>query len=309
MPGNILTPKKFVQTCYDLKKYGIEVEVLDKTELQKNQMNSLLGVAQGSTEPPYVVLMKWIGNKDSSDIISFIGKGVTFDSGGINLKPSGSSISLMKYDMGGAAVVTGLLQSLAMRKAAVNVLGVIGLAENMPSGSAQRPGDVVTSMSGQTIEVDNTDAEGRLILGDILWFTQTKFKPKIMIDLATLTGAVVIALGNHSAGLFSNDAKLAQSLCHSGENTGEHLWRLPLNDHFDSLIHSDIADMRNIGRDGAGSITAAQFLQRFVKKDCAWAHIDIAGVNWVETEFNLSPKGATGFGVRLLNDFLIRNYE
>jgi leucyl aminopeptidase len=309
LPGNHLTPKKFTEICLDLEKYGLEVEVLDKKQLMKHKMNALLGVAQGSTEPPFVVIMKWLGNNQSKDMISFIGKGVTFDSGGLNLKPSGRSISLMKYDMGGAAVVTGLLKSLAMRKAKTNVVGVIGLTENMLSGSAQRPGDVVTSMSGQTIEIDNTDAEGRLVLGDIMWYAQEKFKPKVMIDLATLTGAIVMALGSHSAGLFSNNDKLVQNLCKAGENTNEHLWRLPLNDYYDSLINSDIADIKNVGRDGAGSITAAQFLLRFVQKNCAWAHIDIAGVNWLDADYKLSPKGATGYGVRLLNDFLMKNYE
>ena len=309
MPANYLTPSEFTKICVNLEKYGLKVEVLDKEQLTRYKMNAFLGVSQGSAEPPYVVVIKWQGNSEISDLITFVGKGVTFDSGGINLKPSGRSISLMKYDMGGAAVVAGLLKSLAMRKAKVNVVGIIGLTENMLSGSAQRPGDVVTSMSGQTIEIDNTDAEGRLVLADIMWYAQEKFKPKVMIDLATLTGAIIAALGSHSAGLFSNNDKLAQSLFEAGKNTREHVWRLPLNSYFDSLIDSDIADVKNVGRNGAGSITAAQFLQRFVQKDCAWAHIDIAGVNWLDTDFKLSPKGATGYGIRLLNDFLMKNYE
>ena len=309
MPGNHLTPKKFTEICLDLSKYGLKVELLDKKQLAKHKMNALLGVAQGSVESPYVVVMKWQGNSHSKENISFIGKGVTFDSGGINLKPSGRSISLMKYDMGGAAVVTGLMMSLARRKAQTNVIGIIGLTENMISGSAQRPGDVVTSMSGQTIEVDNTDAEGRLVLADIMCYAQEQFKPKLMVDLATLTGAIVVALGSDYAGLFSNNDELVKNLCAAGSKTGEKLWRLPLNDYYDSLIDSDIADIKNIGRDGAGSITAAQFLQRFVQNNCAWAHIDIAGVNWLDADFKLSPKGATGFGVRMLNEFIMHNFE
>ena len=309
MPPNYLTPKKFAEICKELEVYGVEVKIFNREQLRHHKMNALLAVAQGSIQEPYVATMEWKGDSSKDDLISFVGKGVTFDSGGLNIKPSGRSLSLMKYDMGGAAVVTSLLQSLARRKAKVNVVGVVGLVENMPSGSAQRPGDVVTSMSGQTIEIDNTDAEGRLVLADVLWFTQEFFSPDIIIDLATLTGAIQVALGEHCAGLFSNNDNLAHNIFKSGVNTNENVWRLPLNSYYNSLIDSDIADIKNTGRSGAGSITAAQFLQRFIQGDRAWCHIDIAGVNWLDTDFKLSPKGATGFGVRLLNDYLIKNYE
>ena len=311
-PGNSLNPENFVLTCKELEALGIKVKILDKDQLKKLGMNSILAVGQGSCSGTYAVIMEWNGAKSSKikdRPLAFIGKGVTFDTGGINLKPSGPSITMMKYDMGGAAVVTGLIKSLAKRKAKVNAIGVIGLAENMPSGHAQRPGDVITSMSGQTIEVDNTDAEGRLLLADIMWYAQEKFKPKVMVDLATLTGAIIVALGHHCAGLFSNNDKLSKQLLDAGEEVGEKVWRLPLDEFYDELINSKIADIRNIGRGGAGSITAAQFLKRFVKNDCAWAHIDIAGVNWLDDDGDFSPKGATGFGVRLLNEFIIKNYE
>ncbi len=311
-PGNALDPENFVLACKELENLGIKVKILDKNQLKKLGMNAILAVGQGSCSGTYAVVMEWNGlnsSKTKDRPIAFIGKGVTFDTGGINLKPSGPSITLMKYDMGGAAVVTGLIKSLAERKAKINAIGVIGLAENMPSGHAQRPGDVITSMSGQTIEVDNTDAEGRLLLADIIWYAQEKFEPKVMIDLATLTGAIVVALGHHCAGLFSNNDKLSKQLFDAGEEVGEKVWRLPLDEFYDELINSKIADIRNVGRGGAGSITAAQFLKRFVKNDCDWAHIDIAGVNWLDDGGDLSPKGATGFGVRLLNEFLIKNYE
>ena len=310
-PGNILIPEAFVEVCEELKEFGIKVSVLDKKQLKLLGMGALLAVGQGSHHGSYVVVMEWNGlqNKQDEKPIAFVGKGVTFDTGGINLKPSGPSITLMKYDMGGAGVVTGLMKSLALRKAKVNVIGAIGLAENMPSGHAQRPGDVITSMSGQTIEVDNTDAEGRLLLADVMWYVQEIFKPKIMIDLATLTGSIIAALGYHNAGLFSNNDKLADQLSKAGMEVGERVWRLPLDKYYDGLINSNIADIKNVGKEGAGSITAAQFLKRFVQKGCAWAHIDIAGVNWLDNGNKLSPKGATGYGVRLLNEFLIQNYE
>ena len=310
-PGNILTPEAFVEVCEQLKELGIKVNILDKKQLKLLGMNALLAVGQGSQHGSYVVTMEWNGlqAEKNKNPITFVGKGITFDTGGINLKPSGPSITMMKYDMGGAAVVTGLMKSLALRKAKVNVVGAIGLAENMPSGHAQRPGDVITSMSGQTIEVDNTDAEGRLLLADVMWYIQENFKPKIMIDLATLTGAIVVALGHYNAGLFSNSDKLADQLSKAGMEVGERVWRLPLDKYYDELINSNIADVRNVGKKGAGSITAAQFLKRFVQKGCAWAHIDIAGVNWLDDGDKLSPKGATGYGVRLLNEFLIQNYE
>ena len=311
-PGNTLNPDSFVLVCKELEELGIKVKVIDKKSLKELGMNAILAVGQGSDFGTYAISMEWNGDKSSNKgdrPIAFIGKGVTFDTGGINLKPSGASLSMMKYDMGGAAVVTALIKSLAQRKAKINVVGMIGLAENMPSSSAQRPGDVITSMSGQTIEVDNTDAEGRLLLADVMWYAQENFKPKIMIDLATLTGAIIMALGYHNAGIFSNNDDLAKQLHKAGEEVGERVWRLPLDEFYDDLINSKIADIRNVGKGGAGSITAAQFLKRFVQKDCAWAHIDIAGVNWLDEGGDLSPKGATGYGVRLLNEFLIRNYE
>jgi leucyl aminopeptidase len=308
-PGNVLTPEEFTNVAKDLKKLGVKIKILNKRHLKSLKMNALLAVGQGSCNDPYVVIMEWNGAKSKEKPIAFVGKGVTFDTGGINLKPSGPSITKMKYDMGGAAVVTALMMSLAARKAKVNVVGAIGLAENMPSGTAQRPSDVITSMSGQTIEVDNTDAEGRLLLADVMWYTQENFKPKVMIDLATLTGAIIMALGYHNAGLFSNDDTLSNQLLKAGIETGEKLWRLPLSEYYDGLINSDIADIKNTGKNGAGSITAAQFLKRFVQKDCAWAHIDIAGVNWLDGGNKVSPKGASGYGVRLLNEFLLKNYE
>jgi leucyl aminopeptidase len=311
-PGNTLNPDSFVSVCKELEELGVKVKVLDKKSLKVLGMNAILAVGQGSDFGTYAISMEWNGDKSSNKDdrpIAFIGKGVTFDTGGINLKPSGPSITMMKYDMGGAAVVTALIKSLAQRKAKINVVGMIGLAENMPSSSAQRPGDVITSMSGQTIEVDNTDAEGRLLLADVMWYAQENFKPKIMIDLATLTGAIIMALGHHNAGIFSNDDELAKQLHKAGEEVGERVWRLPLDEFYDDLINSKIADIRNVGKGGAGSITAAQFLKRFVQKDCAWVHIDIAGVNWLDEGGDFSPKGATGYGVRLLNEFLIRNYE
>lgn len=311
-PGNILNPDHFVEVCKKLESLNIIVKVIDKKGLKDLGMNALLAVGQGSNFGTYAISMEWKGNPISDHNtrpIVFVGKGITFDTGGINLKPSGPSITMMKYDMGGAAVVTALLRSIAERKAKVNVVGVIGIAENMLSDTAQRPGDVITSMSGQTIEVDNTDAEGRLLLADIMCYAQHKFQPKVMIDLATLTGAIVIALGYSHAGVFSNNDNLVEQLFNAGKHVGEKVWRLPLNESYDKLINSRIADIRNVGRGGAGSITAAQFLKRFVKQKCAWAHIDIAGVNWSDEDGDLFSKGATGYGVRLLNEFLIRNYE
>ena len=312
-PSNVLYPETFMKKCLEFEKLGIKVKVLDKKEMKKLGMNALLGVSQGSVKEPYTVIMEWNGNtkKDAKNPLIFVGKGVTFDTGGINIKPSGSWLSDMKYDMGGAGVVTGLMYSLALRKAKVNVVGAIGLAENMPSGSAQRPSDVIKSMSGQTIEVDNTDAEGRLLLADVMWYVQSIYKPKLMIDLATLTGAIIAALGeNKYSGLFSNDDKLAEKLLKAGEDTGEQLWRLPIGEFYDNQINSQIADVKNThtGK-GGGSITAAQFLKRFVKNKCPWAHIDIAGVTWNKKGSDISPRGATGYGVRLLNKFIRDNYE
>ena len=311
-PANILNPDTFVYICCQLEELGIKVSILSRNNLKKMGMNGILSVGQGSSFGTYVVSMEWHGNSNintNSQSIAFIGKGITFDTGGINLKPSGKSISLMKYDMGGAAIVVSLIKSLAQRKASVTAIGVIGIAENMLSSTSQRPGDIITSMSGKTIEIDNTDAEGRLLLADIMWYTQCKFKPSIMIDLATLTGAVIVSLGNHTAGLFGNNHNISKKLYRAGVTLGEILWKLPINNIYDNLIYSDIADIKNTGKGSAGSISAAQFLNMFVNKECKWAHIDIAGVNWSDDSKCQHPKGATGYGVRLLNEFLIQNYE
>ncbi|MCE2992010.1 MAG: leucyl aminopeptidase [Candidatus Jidaibacter sp.] len=308
-PANVLYPKSFADACKKLEKSGLKVRVMAQKELAKLGMGALLGVAQGSVNEPYVVIMEWNGGNKKDAPIAFLGKGVTFDTGGISIKPS-QNMGDMKYDMAGAGVVTGLMKTLAERKAKVNAVGVIGLVENMPSGTAQRPGDVVKSMSGQTIEIDNTDAEGRLVLADILWYTQGKYKPKFMVNLATLTGAIVIALGENAyAGLFSNDDKLASELNESGLKSGDKVWRFPLSDFYDKQINSEIADVRNTGNGrGAGSITAAQFLKRFVN-NVPWAHLDIAGMAWDKSGAELNPKGATGYGVQILNQLVKDYYE
>jgi leucyl aminopeptidase len=308
-PPNVLYPATFADECKKLAKLGVKVTVLDQKEMKKLGMNALLGVGQGSIRESFLVVMEWKGGSKSQKPIAFVGKGVTFDSGGISIKPS-ANMADMKYDMGGAGTVTGVMHTLASRKAKSNVIGVVGLVENMPSGSAQRPADVVVSMSGQTIEIDNTDAEGRLVLADALWYTQSKYKPEFMINLATLTGAIVIALGeNINAGLFSNNDALADKLLKTSAKVGEGLWRMPLKDSYDKQINSEIADVKNTGNGrGAGSITAAQFLQRFVNK-YPWAHLDIAGMAWDKTGSDLAPKGATGFGVRLLNQLVADFYE
>ena len=275
--------------------------------MKKLKMGALLGVGQGSVKESKLVILKWNGGKKDDKPLAFVGKGVTFDTGGISIKPS-NNMEDMKTDMGGSAVVVGLMRNLAQRKAKVNVVGVIGLVENMPDGNAQRPGDVVVSMSGQTIEVINTDAEGRLVLADALHYTNTKFKPKFIVDLATLTGAIVVALADSYAGLFSNDDKFSDEIIDSGIKTGEKAWRMPLGEEFDEMINSDIADMKNVGAGrGAGSTTAAQFLQRFIGKT-KWAHLDIAGVAWKGKGDSMAVKGATGYGVRLL-DNLVKKYE
>ena len=273
-------------------------------------MGALLGVAQGSAHAPRMVAMRWNGAPGAKDKapIAFVGKGVTFDTGGISIKSAGG-MEDMKWDMAGAGVVTGLMHALAARKAKVNAVGVIGLVENMPSSRAQRPGDVVTTMSGQTIEVINTDAEGRLVLADALWWCQKTHKPHTMIDLATLTGAIIVSLGHHHAGVFANDDTLAERLSSAGKATGEAVWRLPLGEAYDKQVRSDIADMKNVGGRDAGSITAAQILQRFVKDDVAWAHIDIAGVAWSNSDAPTVPKGGTAFGVRLLDRLVADYYE
>jgi leucyl aminopeptidase len=309
-PANILYPETLADRCQELTAEGVAVEILDETRLRKLSMGALLGVAQGSIRPPRVVAMSWRGRPESEDDrpLAFIGKGVTFDTGGISLKP-GPGMEDMKWDMAGSGVVIGLMRALAKRKAKVNAVGVVGLVENMPSGAAQRPGDIVTSLSGQTIEVLNTDAEGRLVLADVLWYTQQTYKPRLMIDLATLTGAIIIALGHEHAGLFANDDEVAARLEAAGRLVGEKLWRLPLHEAYDKTIDSDAADVKNIAGDrGAGSIVGAQFLQRFVN-GVPWAHLDIAGVAWSKKDAPTTPKGATGFGVRLLDRFLAEHYE
>ncbi len=308
-PANILYPEKFVEYCKSLKKVGIEIETFDEKKLKSLGMNALLGVAQGSVRPARVMILKWTGNSSQkSNPLAFIGKGVTFDTGGISIKPS-SGMEDMKWDMGGAGVVAGLMYTLALRKAKVNVIGAVGLVENMPDGNAQRPGDIVQSLSGQTIEVLNTDAEGRLVLADVLWYINKRFKPKFMIDLATLTGAIIVALGERYAGLFSNDDLLAKKILTAGKKTRELVWQMPMDEEFDKLLNCPVADMKNItGTRGAGSITAAQFLKRFVG-NTSWAHLDIAGVTWSKKGTNYARPGGTGFGVRLLNQFIKDNYE
>jgi len=307
-PPNVLYPDSFAERAKELEKLGLEIEVLDAKQMKKLGMGALLGVGQGSQHESRLVVMQWKGGKKGDAPVAFVGKGVTFDTGGISLKP-GQGMWDMKWDMGGAGVVTGLMAALAGRKAKANVVGVIGLVENMPDGNAQRPGDIVTSMSGQTIEVWNTDAEGRLVLADALWYTIDRFKPKAMVDLATLTGAMIIALGEVTAGLFSNDDALSDQLMAAGRAVGEPVWRFPLADEYDRMIDSDVADMKNIaGSRSAGSIVAAQFLQRFVK-DTKWAHLDIAGVTWSGKTTPLAPKGGTGFGVRLLERWVAEAHE
>jgi leucyl aminopeptidase len=308
-PPNLLYPESVVARAKDLAKDGVKVEALNEAAMKKLGMGALLGVGQGSDKESQLLVMRWDGAKNKSEApIVIIGKGVTFDTGGISLKPPAGMWD-MKWDMGGAGVVVGLMRALARRKALVNVVGLCGLVENMPDGNAQRPGDVVTSASGQTIEVLNTDAEGRLVLADVLWYAQQRFKPKLMVDLATLTGAIIAALSEHYAGLFSNNDDLSAKLVAAGQAVNERLWRLPMGDEYDRDLKSPIADMKNIGGPRAGAITAAQFLQRFVNKDVPWAHLDIAGVVWSEKPSILAAGGSTGYGVRLLNRFIADNYE
>jgi leucyl aminopeptidase len=306
-PANVIHPESLAEQAKTLASQGVEVEVLGEKQMKKLGMGALLGVGQGSERESQLVVMRWNGGKEGDAPLAFIGKGVTFDSGGISIKPAGG-MEDMKWDMGGSAVVIGLMKALALRKAPVNVVGVVGLVENMPSGTAQRPGDVVTTMSGQTVEVINTDAEGRLVLADALWYTQDRFNPKFMIDLATLTGAIIIALGDHYAGLFSNDDTLSERLAAAGKAVGEPVWRLPIDDVYDKQIKSEIADMMNVGGREGGSITAAMFLKRFVN-DVKWAHLDIAGVTWTKKDGPVTPKGATAFGVRLLDRLVADYYE
>ena len=306
-PANVLYPDSMAQQCKTLSKLGVKVEVLNEAQMAKLGMGALLGVGQGSPRESRMVVMRWQGAGAKTKPVAFVGKGVTFDTGGISLKP-GPGMEMMKWDMGGAGTVIGLMKALAGRKAKVNAIGVVGLVENMPDGLAQRPGDIVTSMSGQTIEILNTDAEGRLVLADALWYTQERFKPQFMVDLATLTGAMIIALGHENAGLFSNNDKLAQQLFDAGAEVSEGVWRMPLGDAYDKKINCAIADMKNIGGRDAGSITAAQFLQRYVNK-VPWAHLDIAGVAWGDHGKPTVPKGGTGWGVRLLDRLVANHYE
>ena len=309
-PANVIYPETLAEHARTLEELGVNVEILDEKAMGKLGMGALLGVAQGSARPPRLVVMQWHGAEGGGHgtPVAFIGKGVTFDTGGISIKPA-AGMGDMKWDMAGSAVVIGLMRLLAARKAKVDAVGIVGLVENMPSGTAQRPGDIVTSMSGQTIEVLNTDAEGRLVLADAMWYCQDRFKPRLMIDLATLTGAIIVALGHHRAGLFANDDELAARLAEAGKAVGEEVWRLPLADSYDREMDSDAADVKNIGGGrAAGSITAAQFLQRFVNK-VPWAHLDIAGMAWSSKDAPTVPKGATAFGVRLLDRFVAQHYE
>ena len=308
-PGNILHPDEYAKRLASLRKDGLKINVYDQRKLKKLGMNALLGVGMGSIRGSYLVTMEWNGVKNNSKPVAFVGKGVTFDTGGYSLKPA-RFMEDMTYDMAGSAAVVGLMKSLALRKAKVNAVGVVGLVENMVSGVAQRPGDIVKSYSGKTIEVLNTDAEGRLVLADALTFTERKFKPKFIVDLATLTGAIIVCLGSEYAGLFSNDDKLSKQIINAGEKVEEKLWRMPLHKNYDKLMNSKNADMQNINYvGGAGSTTAAQFLQRFILNKTPWAHLDIAGMAFSTYGGALNSGGATGFGVRLLNQLIEENYE
>src|SRR6201994_4459526 len=306
-PPNVLYPVEFARRATQLRKVGVDVEVLDVKAMTKLGMGALLGVAQGSVQPGRMVIMRWNGGKSGDAPVAFVGKGVCFDTGGISIKGA-ANMEDMKGDMGGAACVVGLMHALAARKAKVNAVGAIGLVENMPDGNAQRPGDIVTSMSGQTIEIINTDAEGRLVLADVLWYVAKKFKPKFMVDLATLTGAIMVALGTEYAGLFSNNDELAERLTSVGQATGERVWRMPLGPEYDKQIDSQFADMKNTGNRNGGSITAAQFLQRFVD-DTPWAHLDIAGTAMGAPKTEINQSWGSGYGVRLLERLVAEHYE
>ncbi len=308
-PANIIYPESFVERCQHLREHGVEFEVLDEAAMSALGMGSLLGVSQGSIREARLLVMRWDGTAGAEKTpVVFVGKGVTFDTGGISLKPP-AGMEDMKWDMGGAGAVAGTMLALAKRKAKAHVVGVCGLVENMPGGNAQRPGDVVTSMSGQTIEVINTDAEGRLVLCDAMTWVQRKYSPKVMIDLATLTGAIIITLGNEYGGMFCNDDGLAEQLNAAGKAAGDPLWRMPMGPAYDKLIDSPIADMKNVGPREAGSVTAAQFLARFVDDGVKWAHLDIAGMVWASKPGAVWDKGATGYGVRLLDRFVADNFE
>tara|TARA_B100001540_G_C15775663_1_gene628540 strand:- start:111 stop:1565 length:1455 start_codon:yes stop_codon:yes gene_type:complete len=308
-PGNILHPDEYAKRLNSLRKVGIRVNIYDEKKLKKLGMNTLLGVGQGSIRGSYLVTMEWNGLNNKSKPLAFVGKGVCFDTGGISLKPA-KFMEDMTYDMAGSAVVVGLMKSLALRKAKINAVGVVGLVENMPGGNAQRPGDIVKSYSGKTVEILNTDAEGRLVLADALTYTEQKFKPKFIVDLATLTGAIIVSLGSEYAGLFSNDDKLSKQIINAGKNVEEKVWRMPLSKNYDKLIDSKNADMQNINYvGGAGSTTAAQFLQRFILNKTPWAHLDIAGMAFSKYGGALNSGGATGYGVRLLNKLIEDYYE
>ncbi len=306
-PANILTTDDFAARLAAMQELGLEVEILEEADMEKLGMGSLLCVGQGSASPSKLVVMQWNGGGDEAPF-ALVGKGVVFDTGGISLKPAGG-MEDMTMDMGGAGVVAGAMRTLALRKAKANVVGLVGIVENMPSGTAVRPGDVVKSMKGDTIEVINTDAEGRLVLADVLWYAQDRFKPVGMINLATLTGAILVALGHENCGVFSNSDELSGDFLKACANEGEGAWRMPMGSAYDKLIKSDIADMKNIGGRFAGSITAAQFLGRFVKDDVPWCHLDIAGVAHVKSATRYAPKGATGWGVMALNRLIADKYE
>jgi leucyl aminopeptidase len=308
-PPNIIYPESFVERCRHLAELGIEITVIGEERMRALGMGALLGVSQGSSREAQLLVLRWDGTGGSvKEPVALVGKGVTFDTGGISIKP-GPGMEDMKWDMGGAGAVAGAMKALALRKAKAHVVGVCGLVENMPDGNAQRPGDVVTSMSGQTIEILNTDAEGRLVLCDAITWVQRHHRPKTIVDLATLTGAMIISLGNEYGGLFANDDSLAEQLLAAGKMAGDPLWRFPLGDAYNKLIDSPIADMKNVGPRGAGSITAAQFIQRFVDEGVRWAHLDIAGMVWADKPGTVWDKGATGYGVRLLDRFVADNFE
>ncbi|MFV2052999.1 leucyl aminopeptidase [Aliiroseovarius sp. YM-037] len=307
-PANVLTTDDFAARLAAMQEIGLDVEILEEADLEKLGMRTLLGVGQGSESPSKVVVMQWNGGKKGDKPFALVGKGVVFDTGGISIKPAGG-MEDMTMDMGGAGVVAGVMRTLALRKAKANVVGLVGLVENMPDGKAQRPGDVVKSMKGDTVEIINTDAEGRLVLADVLWYAQDRFEPTGVIDLATLTGAIIIGLGHENAGVFSNDDALADAFLKAAKAEGEGAWRLPLGQAYDDALKSRIADMKNVGGRAAGSITAAQFLQRFIKKDTPWIHLDIAGVASVKSDTTLAPKGATGWGVMALDRMIRDKFE
>jgi leucyl aminopeptidase len=307
-PANILTTHDFAARLAAMQELGLDVEILEEEQLMRLGMGALLGVGQGSESPSKVVVMQWHGGERGGAPFALVGKGVVFDTGGISIKPA-AGMEEMTMDMGGAAVVAGVMRTLALRKARANVVGLVGLVENMPDGRAQRPGDVVRSMKGDTIEVINTDAEGRLVLADVMWYAQERFKPTGMIDLATLTGAIIIALGHENTGVFSNNDDLCTALLRAAKAEGEGAWRMPMGDAYDAKLKSRIADMMNVGGRDGGAITAAQFLQRFVKPETPWCHLDIAGTALLKSESTLAPKGATGWGVMAINRLIRDKFE